>query len=34
MFQVEFAGVEVTQLTINVIAESMNDQCDSEGNEY
>ena len=34
MYQVEFAGGEVTELTVNVIAESMHAQCDSEGNEY
>ena len=34
MYQVEFAGGEVTELTANVIAESMYAQCDSEGNEY
>ena len=34
MYQVEFAGGEVTVLTTNVIAESMYIQCNSEGNEY
>ena len=31
MYQVEFAGGEVTELTANVIAESMYAQCDLEG---
>ena len=34
MYQVEFAGSEVTELTTNIIAESMYAQCDPEGNEY
>ena len=34
MYQGEFTGEEVTELTINVIAESKYAQCDSEGNEY
>ena len=34
MYQVEFAGGEVTELTANVIAESMNAQCNTEGNKY
>ena len=33
-YQVEFTGGEVTELTTNVIAESMYAQCDSNGNEY
>ena len=32
--QVEFAGSKVTELTTNIIAESMYTQCDSDGNEY
>ena len=31
-YQVEFAGGKVTELTANVIAESMYAQCDSDGN--
>ena len=34
MYQVEFAGDEVTELTTNVIAESMYAQQDTNGNEY
>ena len=34
MYQVEFTGGKVTELTANVIAESMYVQCNSEGNEY
>ena len=34
MYQVEFAGGEVTETTANVIVESMYTQCNSEGNEY
>ena len=34
MYQVEFAGGEVTELTANVITESMYAQCNSEGNDY
>ena len=33
-YQVEFAGGEVTELTANIIAESMYAQCDLEENEY
>ena len=33
MYQVEFAGGEVTELTTNIIAESMYTQCDADGNE-
>ena len=33
-YQVEFAGGKVTELTTNVIAESMYAQYNSEGNEY
>ena len=33
MYQVEFAGGKITELTTNVIAESMYTQWDSEGNE-
>ena len=34
MYQVEFPGGEVTELTTNVIAESMYSQCDADGNKY
>ena len=34
MYQVEFAGGEVTELTTNIIAESMYAQCDENWNEY
>ena len=34
MYQVEFAAGEITELTANVIAESMYSQHDAEGNEY
>ena len=34
MYQVEFAGDKVTELTANVIAESMYSQCDADKNEY
>ena len=34
MYQIEFAGVKVRELTANVIAESMYAQCNTEGNEY
>ena len=34
MLQVEFAGGEITQLTTNVIAESIYTKCDVDGNEY
>ena len=34
MYQVEFTGGKVTELTANVIAESMYAQCDADGNEY
>ena len=34
MCQVEFAGDKVTELTDNVIAESMYAQSDTDGNEY
>ena len=33
-YQVEFAGSEVTELITNIIAESLNAECDLEGNEY
>ena len=33
-YQVEIAGGEVTELTTNMIAESMCSQCDSGGNKY
>ena len=34
MYQVKFAGGKVTELTANVIAESMYAQCNADGNEY
>ena len=34
MCQVEFTGDEVTELTSNIMAESMYAQCNSDGNEY
>ena len=34
MYQVEFAGGKVTELSANIIAESMYAQCNSKGNEY
>ena len=34
MYQGEFAGCEVKELTTNVIAESINAQCDTDGNEH
>ena len=34
MYQVEFAGGEVTELTTNIIDESIYIQCDKDGNEY
>ena len=34
MYQVEFTGGKVTELTTNAIAESMYAQCDGDGNEY
>ena len=34
MYQIEFAMVKVTELTANVIAESMCTQCDADSNEY
>ena len=34
MYQVEFAGGKVTELTTNIIAESMYTQCDADRNEY
>ena len=34
MYQVEFTGGKVTELTPNVIAKSMYIQCDADGNEY
>ena len=33
-FQVEFTGGKVTELTANVIAESMYAQCHADRNEY
>ena len=34
MYQVEFAGGKVTEVTANVIAESLYTQCDADGNKY
>ena len=34
LYQVEFAGGKVTELTTNIIAESMYAQCNEDGNEY
>ena len=34
MYQVEFAGGKVTELTPNFITESIYTQCDADGNEY
>ena len=34
MYQVEFAGGKVTELTTIIIAESMYTQCDADGNEH
>ena len=34
MYQIEFTGDKVTELTSNIIAESIYTQCDSGGNEY
>ena len=34
LYQVEFTGGDITELTINVIAESLYIQCDADGNEY
>ena len=34
MYQVEFVGGNVTELTTNVISESMYAQCNADGNEY
>ena len=34
MYQVEFAGGKVTELTTNVIAEPMHTHCNAVGNEY
>ena len=34
MYQVEFAGGKVTELTANIIAELMYTQCDAGENEY
>ena len=34
LYQVEFTGGEVTELTTNVIAETMYTQCIADGNEY
>ena len=34
MDQVEFAGGDVADLVANIIAESINAQCNADGNEY
>ena len=34
MYQVEFSGSKFTELTTNIIAESMYAQCDADRNEY
>ena len=34
MYSLEFAGCEVIASTSNIIAESMYDQCDADGNKY
>ena len=34
IYQVEFAVGKVTEITVNVIAESIYAQCNSNGNEY
>ena len=34
MYQVEFTGGKITELTANILAESMYAQCDADGNEY
>ena len=34
MYQVEFVGSNIKELTTNVIAESMYAQCSADGNEY
>ena len=34
MYQIKFDGDEVTELTTNVISESMYAQCDADGNKY
>ena len=34
IYQVEFAGGKVTELTANIIAESMYAQCNLEGNKH
>ena len=34
LYEVQFPGGEVTELTANVIAQSMYAQCDADGNEY
>ena len=34
MYQVEFAGGKATELTANIIAESIYTQCDPNGNEF
>ena len=34
MYQVEFAGGEVTELIANVFSESIYAQCGADGNEY
>ena len=34
MYQVDFTGGEVTEFTTNVFVESINSQCDADGNEW
>ena len=34
MYQVEFAEGKVTEMTANIIAESIYAQCDGDGNQY
>ena len=34
LYEVEFHGGEMTELAANIIAKSINAQCDVDGNEY
>ena len=34
LYEVKFPGGEITELAVNIIAESMYAQCDVDGNEY
>ena len=34
MCQIEFAGIKFTELTANIVVESMYAQCDTDQNEY